>query len=119
MEKYYKIFFFFSPKNFLKKIENEIDKIKINCKKKIIKIKTSFILTNLVRKDLKKLEQMNKKLAWIEASLNDLDTWKHHYSFSLFSFEKKNLEKTLYFLDFEKIDVNVQLNTFVCTSFSI
>nr|YP_009867687.1 envelope membrane protein [Hygroamblystegium varium var. humile]QKG04864.1 envelope membrane protein [Hygroamblystegium varium var. humile] len=101
----FNFFFFFSPKNFLNKIENKMDKIKIDCKKKIIKIKTSFILTNLVRKDSKKIEQMNKKLAWIEASLNDLDTWKNYYSFSFFSFEKKNLENTLYFLDFEKIDV--------------
>nr|QZJ47361.1 CemA [Bartramia pomiformis] len=48
---------------------------------------------------------MNKKLAWIEASLNDLDTWKHYYSLSLFSFEKKNLENPLYFVDFEKINL--------------
>jgi len=99
------ICFFFSPRNFVNKIENEVDKIKINCKKKIIKIKTSFILTNLVKKDSKKFEQMNKKLAWIEASLNDLDTWKNYYSFPLFSIEKKKLENTFYFVDFQKIDV--------------
>nr|YP_009629012.1 CemA [Lewinskya incana]QBX99203.1 CemA [Lewinskya incana] len=97
------IYFFFSSRNFVKKIKNKLDKIKINCKKKIIKIKTSFILTNLVKNDLKKIKQMNKKLAWIEASLNDLDTWKHYYSFSFFSFEKKNLENTLHFVDFAKI----------------
>jgi hypothetical protein len=98
------IYFFFSPRNFVKKIKNKLDKIKINCKKKIIQVKTSFISTNLIKKDSKKIKQMNKKLAWIEASLNDLDTWKHYYSFSLFSKEKKKLEKTLYFEDFKKFD---------------
>lgn len=98
------IYFFFSPRNFVKKIQNKLDKIKISCKKKIIKVKTYFILTNLVKKDSKKIKQMNKKLAWIEASLNDLDTWKHYYSFSFFSFEKKKLEKTLCFEDLKKIN---------------
>ena len=98
------IYFFFSPRNFVKKIQNKLDKIKINCKKKIIKVKTYFILTNLVKKDSKKIKQMNKKLAWIEASLNDLDTWKHYYSFSFFSFEKKKLEKTLCFEDLKKFN---------------
>ena len=91
------IYLFFSTRNFVEKIRNKLDKIKINFKKKSIKVKTSFISTNLVKKDSKKIKQMNKKLAWIEASLNDLDTWKHYYSFSFFSFEKKKLEKTFYF----------------------
>nr|QWZ47593.1 chloroplast envelope membrane protein [Plagiomnium acutum] len=50
---------------------------------------------------------MNKKLAWIEASLNDLDTWKHYYSFSLFSPGKKKLEKTFYFEDSKNFDFTI------------
>nr|AMD61992.1 chloroplast envelope membrane protein [Tetraplodon fuegianus] len=100
----FKIFFSLSSGNSVEKIENRLDKIKINLRKKI-KVKTSFISTNLVKKNLEKTKQMNRKLAWIEASLNDLDTWKNYYSFSFFSFEKKNLEKPLYFVDFEKRNV--------------
>nr|YP_010188997.1 CemA [Ptychomnion cygnisetum]QZJ47800.1 CemA [Ptychomnion cygnisetum] len=99
-KKILKIVFFLSPKNFVNEIKNEIDKIRIDYKEKIIKIKTSFILTNLGKKDSRKIKQMNKKLAWIEASLNDLDTWKHYYSFPFFS-----QKKTLYFIDLEEINV--------------
>ena len=104
LKKFLNIYFFFSPKSFLKERKNELKKATINCKKKI-KVKSSFIASNLIKKDLKEIRQMNKKLVWIEASLNDLDTWKHYYSFSFFSFlGKKNLDTPLYFVDFEKIN---------------
>lgn len=96
------IYIFFSPKKFLEKMKNRKKKTTINCKKKI-KIKFSFLANNLIKKNLKEIRQMNKKLAWIEASLNDLDTWKHYYSFSFF--KKKNLETLLSFVNFEKINV--------------
>jgi hypothetical protein len=96
------IFFFFSPKKFLEKRKKKLKKATINCKKKM-KVKSFFIASNLLKKDLKEIRQMNKKLAWIEASLNDLDTWKHYYSFSFL--KKKNLETSLYFVDFEKINI--------------
>nr|YP_009694167.1 chloroplast envelope membrane protein [Christensenia aesculifolia]QEI60342.1 chloroplast envelope membrane protein [Christensenia aesculifolia] len=41
-----------------------------------------------------KIKQMNRKLAWIEATLNDLDIWRHSYS--IFSSSRKmenNLEQ--------------------------
>jgi hypothetical protein len=41
---------------------------------------------------------MNKKLAWIEATLNDLDTWKQYYSLSASSSEMGGtLENPSYF----------------------
>lgn len=99
------IYIFFSPKKILEKIKKKLKETTINCKKKI-KVNFSFIISNLLKKDLKEIRQMNKKLAWIEASLNDLDTWKYYYSFSFFSFlKKKNLETPLSFVDFEKINV--------------
>jgi hypothetical protein len=98
-------FFFFSPKKFLEKMKNELKETTINCKKKI-KVKSSLIASNLLKKDLKEIKQMNKKLAWIEASLNDLDTWKHYYSFPFFSFlKKKKLETNLSFMDLEEFDI--------------
>jgi hypothetical protein len=36
---------------------------------------------------------MNKKLAWIEATPNDLDTWKQYYSLSTSSFEMGGTSK--------------------------
>nr|BDZ75531.1 envelope membrane carbon uptake protein [Trematodon longicollis] len=106
LKKFLNIYFFFSPKKFLEKIKNKFKKTTINYKKKI-KVKSSFITNNLIRKDLKEIRRMNKKLAWIEASLNDLDKWKHYYySFSFFSFlKKKNIETPLSFVDFEKINI--------------
>lgn len=95
--------FSFLPKNFLEKMKNELEKTTVNYEEKI-KAKSSFIASNLRKKDLKKIKQMNKKLAWIEASLNDLDKWKHYYSF--FGEEKeKNLETPLYFADSKEIDI--------------
>jgi len=96
---------FFSPKKLLEKKElKKLKKTTINYKKQI-KAKSSFITSNLIKKNLKEIRQMNKKLAWIEASLKDLDTWKHYYSFSFFSFlKKKNLE-TFFFCGFEKINI--------------
>jgi hypothetical protein len=37
--------------------------------------------------DLMKLYLLNKKLAWIEATPNDLDNWKQYYSLSASSSE--------------------------------
>nr|QWW92715.1 chloroplast envelope membrane protein [Tayloria sp. 49123] len=99
-----RFFSFFSFINFLEKIKKKLDKIRINLKKKIT-VKASFISTNLVKKDLKRIKQMNRKLAWIEATLNDLDTWKTYHSFSFFSFEKKKVEKPFYFVDSKKINI--------------
>nr|YP_009682197.1 chloroplast envelope membrane protein [Fissidens nobilis]QDQ38654.1 chloroplast envelope membrane protein [Fissidens nobilis] len=105
LKNFLNIYFFFSPKKFLENIKNRLKKNTINCKKKI-KVKFSFIASNLIKKDLKEIKQMNKKLAWIEASLNDLDTWKHYYSFPFLPFlKKKNLETPLSFVDFKKINV--------------
>jgi hypothetical protein len=97
-------FFYFFKKN-LEKRKNKLKKTTINHEKKI-KIKFSFIASSFIKKDVKKIKQMNKKLAWIEASLNDLDTWKQYYSFSCFSFlKKKKLKTSLFFVDFEKINI--------------
>nr|YP_009732875.1 chloroplast envelope membrane protein [Diphyscium foliosum]QHU77182.1 chloroplast envelope membrane protein [Diphyscium foliosum] len=94
------IYLFFSATKIIKKTKN-------NLKKDKIKVKTSFMSSNLIKKDLKEIRQMNKKLAWIEATLKDLDTWKQYYSFSFFSPEKKEtLETPSYFVDFEKVNIN-------------
>nr|YP_010188695.1 CemA [Entosthodon attenuatus]QZJ47498.1 CemA [Entosthodon attenuatus] len=67
---------------------------------------SNFISNNVIKQDLKQIKQMNKKLAWIEASLNDLDMWKYYYSFSFFSKEKqKTAETCLTFVDFKKYNV--------------
>lgn len=64
------------------------------------------ISNNLIKQDLKEIKQMNKKLAWIEASLNDLDMWKYYYSFSFFSKEKKTtVETSLNFVDLKKNNI--------------
>nr|QFQ51615.1 chloroplast envelope membrane protein [Leucobryum juniperoideum] len=98
-------FLFLSPKKCLEKIEDELEKATANCKKKC-KAKSFFIASDLMKKDLRKIEKMNKKLAWIEASLNDLDKWKHNSSFSFFREKReKNLETSFYFVDFEKTDI--------------
>ena len=105
LKNFFNIHFFLSLKKFLENLKNGLKTTIINCKKKI-KVKFYFIENNLIKKDLKKIKQMNKKLAWIEASLNDLDTWKYYYSFSFFSFlKKKNLETPLSFIDFKKINI--------------
>ena len=96
--------FFFSPKQFifLEKIKHKLKKILISYKKKI-KMNFLFLSNHLIKNDLKEIKEMNKKLAWIEASLNDLDTWKHYYSF--FSFLKnKNFETPLSWINFEKMN---------------
>jgi hypothetical protein len=65
------------------------------------------ISNNLIKQDLKEIKQMNKKLAWIEASLNDLDMWKYYYSFSFFSKEKKTtVETSLNFVDLKKNNIS-------------
>jgi len=98
----YKILFFILPTKFLEKIKNKLKKTIINYKKKF-KLKYLFIISNLIKEDLKEIRQMNKKLAWIEASLNDLDTWKDYYSFSFL--KKINLKTPLSFINFEKINI--------------
>ena len=95
------IFFFFSFffKKLVKKTNRNLKKNKLNWKNKI-NVKTYFILSELVEKDLKKIRQMNKKLAWIEASLNDLETWKRYYSFSVFSSKiEETSENPFYFFN--------------------
>ena len=93
---------FFSPKQFLEKIKHKFKKTRINYKKEF-HFNFFFISNNLIKNDFKKIREMNKKLAWIEASLNDLDTWKHSYSF--FSFlKKKNLKNPLSYIHFEKMN---------------
>lgn len=95
--------YFFSPKEFLKKIKKKL-KNNIISYKKNFHFKFFFISSNLIKNDLKEIKKMNKKLAWIEASLNDLDTWKHYYSF--FSFlKKKTVETPLSCINFEKINL--------------
>jgi hypothetical protein len=95
--------FLFSPKEFLEKMKNKLKKTIISYKKKL-KMKFFFISSNLIKNDLKEIREMNKKLAWIEASLNDLDTWKHYCSF--FSFlKKKTVETPLSCINFEKINL--------------
>lgn len=101
---FFNIFFFLSLKKFLENLKNRLKTTIINCKKRI-KVKFFFIENSLKKKDLKKFKQINKKLAWIEASLNDLDTWKY-YSFSFFSFlKKKNLQIPLSFVDVKKTNI--------------
>lgn len=101
------IFFFFSFffKKLGKKTNRNLKKNKLNWKNKI-NVKTYFILNELVEKDLKKIRQMNKKLAWIEASLNDLETWKRYYSFSVFSSKiEKTSENPFYFFNLKNFIV--------------
>nr|YP_009732791.1 chloroplast envelope membrane protein [Buxbaumia aphylla]QHU77133.1 chloroplast envelope membrane protein [Buxbaumia aphylla] len=93
---------FFSKKKIFSDLVSVFFTNSVNEKK--IKFKTSSILDNSTKKDSKKIRQMNKKLAWIEATLNDLDRWKRY---SFFSKEKKEtLENFVYFFDFEKIIIN-------------
>nr|BDW36401.1 envelope membrane carbon uptake protein [Barbula unguiculata] len=89
---------------FLEKIKQKFKKTTISYKKKF-KINFLFLSNHFIKNDLKEIREMNKKLAWIEASLNDLDTWKHYYSFFSF-FKKKNLEPPLSYINFEKINFN-------------
>nr|YP_009346598.1 Ycf10 [Huperzia serrata]APF31866.1 Ycf10 [Huperzia serrata] len=49
--------------------------------------KTYFVSGKSSEEELVRIERMNQKLAWIEATLNDLDNWKRYYSLSSFSFE--------------------------------
>nr|QUS64589.1 CemA [Isoetes anamariae] len=42
--------------------------------------KNYIISNNLFRRESNKIEQMNRKLAWIEATPNDSDNWKRCYS---------------------------------------
>ena len=52
--------------------------------------KTYLIFTDFMGKKL--IRKMNRKLAWIEATLNDLYIWKHYYLFpSLSSFYIKKI----------------------------
>jgi hypothetical protein len=93
---------FFLPKKFLEKIKHKFKKTRISYKKKIY-FNFFFLSNHLIKNDLKEIREMNKKLAWIEASLNDLDTWKHSYSFFNF-LKKKNLETLLSCIHFEKMN---------------
>nr|BAT70107.2 chloroplast envelope membrane protein [Takakia lepidozioides] len=56
---------------------------------KDFKAKNFSISSDSVERDSRKIEQMNKKLAWIEATLNDLDTWKRYHFLSASSSEKE------------------------------
>lgn len=94
--------FFFSPKKFFQKVTNRMKKITTTYKKKS-NVNFSLIVSTFIKRDLKEIRQMNKKLAWIEATLNDLDTWKPYYSFSFL--KKKNIETTFSFLNFKKVNI--------------
>jgi hypothetical protein len=52
-----------------------------------IKKKPYFISNDLIKKYSRRIKRMNKKLAWIEATPNDLNVWKQYYSLSASSFE--------------------------------
>ncbi|CAK9253460.1 unnamed protein product [Sphagnum jensenii] len=52
-----------------------------------LKKKPYFISNDSIKKYSRRIRRMNKKLAWIEATLNDLDTWKQYYSLSASSSE--------------------------------
>jgi hypothetical protein len=52
-----------------------------------LKKKPYFISNDSIKKYSRRIRQMNKKLAWIEATPNDLDTWKQYYSLSASSSE--------------------------------
>lgn len=93
--------YFFSPEKFLEKIKHKLKKTIINYKKKF-HFQIFCISNNLIKNDLKEIKEMNKKLAWIEASLNDLDTWKHYYVFFPF-LKKKTVETSFSCRNFEKI----------------
>jgi hypothetical protein len=45
-----------------------------------LKKKPYFILNDSIKKYSRRMRRTNKKIAWIEATLNDLDTWKQYYS---------------------------------------
>nr|YP_009925591.1 envelope membrane protein [Phlegmariurus carinatus]QNH82374.1 envelope membrane protein [Phlegmariurus carinatus]WBV80280.1 envelope membrane carbon uptake protein [Phlegmariurus squarrosus] len=49
--------------------------------------KTFFVSSQSFEEESVRIERMNQKLAWIEATLNDLDNWKRYYSLSSFSLE--------------------------------
>jgi hypothetical protein len=59
----------------------------------VYKKKIQFISNDSIKKYLRRIRQMNKKLAWIEATPNDLDTWKQYYSLFAFSFEMGGTSK--------------------------
>lgn len=103
LKNFFNLYIFFSFNSFLEKLKNKLKITIISCKKKI-KVQFSFIANNLIKNDLKEIKQMNKKLIWIEASLNDLNTWKHYYSFSFL--KKKNLETSLFFPDLKQISIS-------------
>nr|AND47908.1 chloroplast envelope membrane protein [Sphagnum aongstroemii] len=52
-----------------------------------LKKKPYFISNDSIKKYSRRIRRMNKKLAWIEATPNDLDTWKQYYSLSASSSE--------------------------------
>nr|YP_010228213.1 CemA [Atrichum angustatum]QZJ47289.1 CemA [Atrichum angustatum] len=84
--------FYFSSKDIIRKNPKNLENNKMNWKEKK-KIKTFLISSRII-------EKMNKKLAWIEATLNDLVIWKQYYSFSFFSSKNEEiLENPFYFFN--------------------
>nr|YP_011003762.1 envelope membrane protein [Lycopodium japonicum]WPS66333.1 envelope membrane protein [Lycopodium japonicum] len=53
--------------------------------------RTYFVPSDSSEEESDKIKQMNRKLAWIEATLNDLDNWKRYYSLSSFSFKMEDV----------------------------
>nr|QFK69552.1 chloroplast envelope membrane protein [Pogonatum inflexum] len=90
--------FSFFPSNI--KNPEELKNNEINC----------FISRNFIKKNLREIKKMNKKLAWIEATLNDLIIWKQYYSFSFFSSKNEEtfLENPFYFFNSKKLIVTTR-----------
>nr|QHD46896.1 CemA [Anthoceros agrestis] len=61
-----------------------------NENKKDFQDETYFVLNEFLEKDFSRIREMNRKLAWIEVTLNDLNTWKSYYLFFPFLSEMKN-----------------------------
>nr|YP_010249951.1 envelope membrane protein [Polytrichum commune]QTT78370.1 envelope membrane protein [Polytrichum commune] len=102
------IFSFFSSKNIIRKNPENLKNNKMNWKEKK-KMKSFFISRNFIKKNSREIKKMNKKLAWIEATLNDLVIWKQYYSFSFFSSKnEETLKNPFYFFNSKKFIVTTR-----------
>nr|QWW93118.1 chloroplast envelope membrane protein [Fossombronia mylioides] len=69
-----------------------------NCSFFFFKKKNNFDLILINTNEKKKKRKINRKLAWIKATLNDLEIWKRYYLFSSFLSIDKKEENNFFFL---------------------
>nr|YP_009531751.1 chloroplast enveloppe membrane protein [Leiosporoceros dussii]AXZ70876.1 chloroplast enveloppe membrane protein [Leiosporoceros dussii] len=104
------VYFSFFIHNCLSKILGKgIDKLgqeKLNSKnKKKIKDETFFFLDQSFEKDLNRIRQMNRKLAWIEVISNDLNIWKSYYPFFHSLSKKENIFQYEFFSNLKNFEI--------------